>query len=95
MKMQGYNGSQCWDTTFAVQVGRWLPGWLPAWLAGWLAGRSLLLLCLLAKADASLLQHLGAALSSVQPRVPSLPLLPALPCLGSPHLAGHAPLAGI
>lgn len=20
MKMQGYNGSQCWDTTFAVQV---------------------------------------------------------------------------
>ena len=22
MKMQGYNGSQCWDTAFAVQV-RW------------------------------------------------------------------------
>lgn len=21
MKMQGYNGSQCWDTSFTVQVG--------------------------------------------------------------------------
>ena len=26
MKMQGYNGSQCWDTTFAVQVSWRQPG---------------------------------------------------------------------
>ncbi len=26
MKMQGYNGSQLWDTAFAVQVGDWFGG---------------------------------------------------------------------
>lgn len=28
MKMQGYNGSQCWDTSFAAQVGLRVDGFI-------------------------------------------------------------------
>ncbi len=34
LKMQGYNGSQLWDTSFAVQVGGGV-GWISEWVGGW------------------------------------------------------------